>query len=225
LTLVLPAREGAALSDLVRAGLPTVALRAPAHPVARALLAAAGRPLAAPSANPSGRVSPTTADHVLAGLGGRIDAVLDGGPCPVGVESTILALDPAPRLLRAGGLPVEALEAALGERIRSDTDPTRIRAPGQMASHYAPRGRVRLNATGPEPGEAMLGFGPVPGDLTLSSAGDLAEAAANLFGHLHRLDELGATQIAVAPIPDKGLGRAINDRLRRAAAPREDGAA
>lgn len=221
LTLVLPLREGAGLSPLVTAGLSTVALRAPAHPVARALLAATGRPLAAPSANPSGRVSPTTADHVLGGLTGRIDAVLDGGACPVGLESTILALGPGgPRLLRAGGLPVEALEAALGERVPFDSDPARVAAPGQMASHYAPRGRLRLEATAPEPGELMLGFGAVPGEITLSAAGDLREAAANLFGALHRLDAMGAERIAVAPIPDRGLGRAINDRLRRAAAPR-----
>ncbi|HVG49634.1 MAG TPA: L-threonylcarbamoyladenylate synthase [Rubellimicrobium sp.] len=220
LTLVLRAREGAGLSPLVMAGLPTVALRAPAHPLARALLREVGRPLAAPSANPSGRVSPTTADHVLAGLGGRIDAVLDGGACAVGVESTILALDGGPRLLRAGGLPVEALEAALGERIAVDTSPGQVAAPGQMASHYAPRGRVRLDALAPEPGEVMLGFGAVPGRLTLSASGDLQEAAANLFGCLHALDAMGAERIAVAPVPAKGLGRAINDRLRRAAAPR-----
>ncbi|EYD76886.1 YrdC/Sua5 family protein, required for threonylcarbamoyladenosine (t(6)A) formation in tRNA [Rubellimicrobium mesophilum DSM 19309] len=220
LTLVLTAREGTGLSPLVQAGLPTVALRAPAHPLARELLREAGRPLAAPSANPSGRVSPTTADHVLAGLAGRIDAVLDGGACPVGVESTILALDGPPRLLRAGGLPVEALEAALGERIGVDTSPERVAAPGQMASHYAPRGSMRLNVREPEPGEVMLGFGDVPGQLTLSATGDLQEAAANLFGCLHALDAMGAERIAVAPVPDRGLGRAINDRLRRAAAPR-----
>lgn len=221
LTLVLPLRADAPLSPLVTAGLSTVALRTPAHPVARALLAAVGRPLAAPSANPSGRVSPTTAGHVLAGLSGRIDAVLDGGSCPVGLESTILALDGGgPRLLRAGGLPVEALEEALGEPLARDTDPIRVAAPGQIASHYAPRGRLRLNALAPEPGETMLGFGDVPGDLTLSASGDLREAAANLFGCLHALDAWGAERIAVAPVPDRGLGRAINDRLRRAAAPR-----
>lgn len=221
LTLVLPLREGAPLSPLVTAGLPSVALRAPAHPLARALLEAAGRPLAAPSANPSGRVSPTTAGHVLAGLAGRIDAVLDGGACAVGLESTILALGPGgPRLLRAGGLPVETLEAALGERLALDTDPARIVAPGQMASHYAPRGRLRLNARAAEPGEVMLGFGEVAGELTLSASGDLQEAAASLFAALHRLDAMGAERIAVAPVPERGLGRAINDRLRRAAASR-----
>jgi L-threonylcarbamoyladenylate synthase len=221
LTLVLPLRAGAPVAALVTAGLSTVAVRAPAHPLARALLQALGEALAAPSANPSGRVSPTTADHVLAALGDRIDAVLDGGPSEVGVESTILALRPEPRLLRAGGLPVEALEAALGRRVAlAAPGPTRPEAPGQLASHYAPRGRVRLGATAAEPGEVLLGFGPVAGDLTLSASGDLREAAANLFGRLHELDARGAERIAVAPVPDTGLGRAINDRLRRAAAPR-----
>lgn len=220
LTLVLPLRDGAPVASLATAGRPTVALRAPAHPLARALLAEVGAPLAAPSANPSGRVSPTTADHVLAGLGSQVDAVLDGGACPVGVESTILALDPVPRLLRAGGLPVEALEEALGRPVARGADPARPEAPGQLASHYAPRGRVRLNATQAEPGEILLGFGPVAGDLSLSPSGDLREAAACLFARLHELDARGAERIAVAPIPDHGLGCAINDRLRRAAAPR-----
>lgn len=226
LTLVLPLREGAGVSALVTAGLPSVALRAPAHPLARALLRELGAPLAAPSANPSGRVSPTTAAHVLAGLGGRIDAVLDGGPCPVGVESTILSLTGEPVLLREGGLPAEAIEAALGRplaRPRGGDGP--VTAPGQLASHYAPRGRLRLEATAADPGEVMLGFGAVAGDLTLSASGDLTEAAANLFGRLHELDAMGAERIAVAPVPERGLGRAINDRLRRAAAPRHEGIA
>jgi L-threonylcarbamoyladenylate synthase len=221
LTLVLPLREGAGLSPLVTAGLSTVAIRVPHHPVARALLAATGRPLAAPSANPSGRVSPTKAEHVLAGLGGRIDAVLDGGTCPVGLESTILGFSAGgPRILRVGGVAVEVLTEALGQEVVPDTDPAQVVAPGQMASHYAPRGQLRLGAIAPEPGEAMLGFGDVPGDLSLSPSGDLTEAAAHLFEALHRLDALQAERIAVAPIPDVGLGRAINDRLRRAAAPR-----
>lgn len=221
LALVLPLRAGAPVADLVTAGLPTVALRAPAHPLAQALIAEAG-PLAAPSANPSGRVSPTAPSHVLAGLGGRIEAVLDGGPCPVGVESTIVAPDGADgmRLLRAGGLPAETIEAVLGRPLIADTDPARIVAPGQMESHYAPRGRLRLGAMAAEPGEILLGFGAVGGDLSLSPSGDLREAAANLFAALHRLDAEGAERIAVAPVPDHGLGRAINDRLRRAAAPR-----
>jgi len=221
LTLVLPLRPGAGISALVTAGLPTLALRVPAHPVAQALLTAFGGPVAAPSANPSGRVSPTTADHVAAGLSGRVDAILDGGPCAVGVESTIIGLDgPAPVLLRAGGISAEAIESVLGTPLALLSDGGPVVAPGALASHYAPRGQMRLNATTALPGEVMLGFGPVAGDLTLSATGDLTEAAANLFASLHRLDAMGADRIAVAPIPDHGLGRAINDRLRRAAAPR-----
>jgi len=221
LTLVLPLRDGAGISALVTAGLPTVALRVPAHPVARRLLAAFGGPLAAPSANPSGRVSPTTADHVAAGLAGRIGGVVDGGACGVGVESTIIGLDGPATLLRAGGVPVEAVEAVLGVAPGTGGDAAVPSAPGQLASHYAPAGRLRLNATAAQPGEVMVGFGVVAGDLTLSARGDLTEAAANLFAVLHRLDAMGAQAIAVAPVPDIGLGRAINDRLQRAAAPRE----
>lgn len=222
LTLVLPLRPGSGISALVTAGLPTVALRVPAHPVARALLAAFGGPVAAPSANPSGRVSPTTAAHVLAGLGGRIDAVVDGGACGVGVESTIVGLDGPAALLRAGGVTAEAIAAVLGATPDAPppTPPDRPTAPGQLTSHYAPAGRVRLDAAAPRAGEVMVGFGAVPGELTLSAAGDLTEAAARLFAVLHRLDAMGAQAIAFAPVPDTGLGRAINDRLRRAAAPR-----
>ncbi|MEQ8901511.1 MAG: L-threonylcarbamoyladenylate synthase [Roseovarius sp.] len=221
LTLVLPLREGAGLSPLVTADLPTLAIRVPAHPVARALLAEFGGPVAAPSANPSGRISPTEADHVIAGLGGRIEAVVDGGVCPVGVESTILGLAGDPVLLRPGGVPVEALEAALGQPIARRAEGEALSAPGQMRSHYAPGAKVRLEAEATRPGEVMLGFGPVEADLNLSRAGDLTEAAANLFHHLHALDAMGAEGIAVSPIPETGLGRAINDRLRRAAAPKE----
>lgn len=221
LTLVLPLREGAGISGLVTAGLGTLAVRVPAHPVARGALSAFGGPVAAPSANPSGRISPTTAAHVLAGLEGRIEAVIDGGPCEVGVESSIVGLGGAPVLLRPGGVPAEALEAALGGPLARHEAGGALTAPGQMASHYAPGARVRLGAARAEPGELMLGFGPVAGDLTLSAAGDLREAAANLFHHLHALDAMGAAGIAVAPIPEVGLGRAINDRLRRAAAPRQ----
>jgi len=227
LTLVLPRRDGAGLSGLVSAGLPSVALRVPAGEVARALLVAFGGPVAAPSANPSGRISPTEAGHVVEGLGGRVAAVLDGGPCAVGVESTIVGLTgPVPVLLRPGGLPAEALEDCLGRPFaRPDPRPDRPEAPGQLAAHYAPRARVRLGATARAPGEVFLGFGPVPadgGDLNLSPSGDLHEAAASLFAHLHRLDALAGAggTIAVAPIPDHGLGRAINDRLQRAAAGR-----
>jgi L-threonylcarbamoyladenylate synthase len=229
LTLVLPRRGQSSLSELVTAGLPTVALRVPDHPLAGALLQAFGGPLAAPSANPSGSVSPTRHEHVIEGLGGRIAAVFGAGPTPVGVESTILSFDgEIPVLLRPGGLPVETIEAALGRAV--DTRAARhITAPGQLSSHYAPRARLRLEASGPGPDEVWLGFGPLgvlrPG-LNLSPGGDLVEAAANLFAHLRAADALaaqtGAARIAVAPVPRTGLGLAINDRLRRAAAPRPD---
>jgi len=221
LTLVVPLREPSPVSPLALAGGSHVALRVPDQPVAAALLRTAGRPLAAPSANPSGRISPTTAAHVLAGLGGRIDAILDGGPCAVGLESTVVSFADTPRLLRPGGLPLREIEAVLGGTLdvaRTDDAPL---SPGQLASHYAPNAAVRLEAEAPRPGEVFLGFGPgcEAAALNLSPSGDLVEAAANLFGHLHALDATGAS-IAVAPVPDRGLGRAINDRLRRAAAPR-----
>ena len=221
LTLVLPIRVNAGLSDLVTADLPSVAIRVPGHPVAQALLREFGGPLAAPSANPSGRVSPTRAEHVLAGLSGRIAAVVDGGPCAVGVESTILGLVGAPQLLRPGGVPAEALEALLGQALPVGGNSEMPNAPGQLASHYAPDAPLRLNALTPGPGEVMLGFGSVPGDLTLSASGDLVEAAAQLFHLLRAADALAQGRgIAVAPIPQTGLGRAINDRLARAASPR-----
>ena len=219
LTLVLPMRQ-AGLSPLVTADLTTVAIRVPAHPVAQALLRNFGGPLAAPSANPSGRVSPTRAAHVLAGLGGRIAAVLDGGACAVGVESTILGLGNGPELLRPGGVAVEALEALLGP-LTLGGSAEKPNAPGQLASHYAPSAAVRLEAVDRRPGEVRLGFGPGACDLNLSASGDLVEAAANLFHMLREADDLAAGRaIAVAPVPEVGLGRAINDRLRRAAAPR-----
>jgi len=227
LTLDAPIRAAAQIADLVTAGLPTLAVRVPAHPLARALLAAFGAPVAAPPANPSGPVSPTTATHVVEALDGRIAAVLDGGACPVGLESTIIGFDgDGPVLLRPGGLAVEAVETALGCPLAPDPGEA-ITAPGQLARHYAPGARLRLAARRPEPGEAWLDFGPESGDITgpalnLSPTGDLAEAAANLFAHLHALDAMlpGGGTIAVAPIPQHGLGRAINDRLARAAAPR-----
>ncbi len=222
LTLVLALRDGAAVSPLVTAGLTTVAVRVPEHPLARRLLQAFGGPVAAPSANPSGRVSPTRAEHVLEGLAGRIGAVLDGGPCAVGLESTIVLADPEPLLLRPGGLPVEALEAALGQPLGIGGDAGKPTSPGQLASHYAPTAGLRLDAVTAEPGEVMVGFGPVGGDLTLSASGDMVEAAAALFHALREADRRAGTggRIAFAPVPDRGLGRAINDRLRRAAAPR-----
>lgn len=225
LTLVLPLRPGAPVAPLVTAGLPSLAVRMPAHEVAQNLLAAFGGPVAAPSANRSGRISPTTAAHVMAGLSGRIEAVIGDGACAVGVESTIIGLGEAsgtPLLLRPGGLPAEAIEAALGRPLGRPGHAEPLSAPGQMASHYAPAAVVRLDADARRDGEVLLGFGPVACDLNLSPAGDLTEAAANLFAHLHALDALGKP-IAVSPIPETGLGRAINDRLRRAAAPREQG--
>lgn len=223
MTLVLPLRAESGISKLVTAGLDTVAVRVPDHPVGGALLKAFGAPVAAPSANPSGRISPTAAAHVMGGLAGRIAAVVDGGACEVGLESTIIGCAGAPVLMRAGGLPVEAVEACLGYPLQTEEDPHAPKSPGQLLSHYAPRGRVRLNVTLPEAGEILLGFGDVEGAaLNLSPSGDLTEAAASLFAALHRLDDEGAERIAVSPIPDHGLGRAINDRLRRAAAPRGD---
>ncbi|WP_036256019.1 L-threonylcarbamoyladenylate synthase [Methylocapsa acidiphila] len=224
LTLVLPLAPGASVSALARAGLDSVALRAPAHPVARALIAAVGRPLAAPSANRSGRVSPVSAAHVAQDLARRVDFILDGGPSPIGVESTIVScLDGGPRLLRPGGIATEAIEAALGLSL-AEAAPGKIVAPGALASHYAPRAKLRLDAIDLDAYEAGLDFGgrfrigPMIRDL--SPGGDLQEAAANLFAFLRELDALGASRIAVAPIPHHGLGEAINDRLARAAAPR-----
>ncbi|MEM9637044.1 MAG: L-threonylcarbamoyladenylate synthase [Pseudomonadota bacterium] len=222
LTLVLPLREGHGLSGLVTAGLSTLAVRVPAKTSAQALLKAFGGPVAAPSANLSGRISATTAQHVLDGLGPRIAAVLDDGPCTVGLESTIIGLGETPALLRAGGLPAEAIEAALGTGLAQATTPqdeSSVSAPGQLLSHYAPKAALRMNVTAPRPPEVFLGFGKMTCDENLSESGDLHEAAARLFDLLHKLDGTGRP-IAVAPVPMHGLGRAINDRLTRAAAPR-----
>ncbi|MCZ0813581.1 L-threonylcarbamoyladenylate synthase [Roseovarius sp. EGI FJ00037] len=226
LTLVLPLRAGSGLSPLVTADLATLAIRVPAHPVARDLLHAFGGPVAAPSANPSGRISPTSAQHVAEGLSGRIEAIMDGGICGVGVESTILGFRDGPDgaaqgvLLRPGGIAIEEIEAVLGAPVARPQAGGAISAPGQLESHYAPGASVRLNASARREGELLLGFGPVECDLNLSETGDLREAAANLFHHLHALDARGAAVIAVSPIPETGLGVAINDRLSRAAAPR-----
>lgn len=222
LTLVLPLRDAAGISPLVTAGLSAVAVRVPAHPLAQRLLRAFGGPVAAPSANPSGRVSPTRARHVLDGLSGRIAAVLDGGPCAVGLESTIVLADPEPVLLRPGGVSVEALETVLREPLAIGGDAGKPTSPGQLVSHYAPMAGVRLDAVNAQPGEVLVGFGPVKGALTLSDSGDLIEAAASLFHILREADQLAGPcgYIAFAPVPEVGLGRAINDRLRRAAAPR-----
>ena len=224
LTLVLPRRDASPLALLVSAGLDTAALRAPAHPAARALLVAAGVPIAAPSANRSGAVSPTTAQHVAEELDGRVDLILDAGPCPVGLESTIIGFrDFRPVLLRAGAVARETIEKLAGPLIESDG--AIVEAPGMMASHYAPRARLRLNATEARADEALLAFGPhAPAGArttcNLSESGDLIEAAANLFAMLRALDKSGASTIAVMPVPEHGLGEAINDRLARAAAPR-----
>ena len=211
LTLVLPVRRGAKVAKIVRAGLPTLAVRCPAHPVMQALVAGAG-PLAAPSANASGRLSPTTAAHVLESLGGVIPLILDGGPCEAGLESTIVGVDgDIVTLLRAGAIAVERL----GVPVQAAGDG--ITAPGQLAGHYAPRQPLRLDARTAAMGEFHIGFGVVRGDLTLSLSGNVEEAAARLFAVLHEAQASGRAAIAVAPIPDTGLGVAINDRLRRAA--------
>ncbi len=230
LTLVLPRRRDSALSLLVSAGLDTVALRSPNHALARQLLKAADRPLAAPSANRSGSISPTTADHVRQSLGDRVDFVLDGGPCPVGVESTIVKVDGARALLlRPGGVARAAIEDVIGANLENPPQAEKPQAPGMLASHYAPTVGVRLNAETAEDGEAFLGFGAVMDEAAaaarnLSQSGDISEAAANLFAMLRALDrecqERGLAAIAVAPVPADGLGEAINDRLKRAAAPR-----
>ena len=219
LTLVLPLKPGAGISPLVNAGQSTVAIRVPHGQTARALLHAFGGPVAAPSANPSGRISPTSAGHVLSGLDGRIAAVLDGGDTPGGVESTILGLDDAgPVVLREG---LFAISDDLPRATAAKGAVKDVTAPGQLQSHYAPLGTLRLNAQSAMPGEWMLGFGDVGGDRSLSETANLQEAAAQLFALLHEADVLSVARIAVAPIPDMGLGRAINDRLRRAAAPRD----
>lgn len=226
LTLVVPLAEGSPVVPAATAGLRTVALRVPAHPVATALLRGAGLPVVAPSANPSGRLSPTTAWHVAGELGGAVALVLDGGPCPVGVESTVVDLgEPGiVRLLRPGGLPRERLEALVGPMEGMEPG-DRPRSPGQLKSHYAPRLPVRLDAVGVAPDEALLAFGPdapagALATANLSPAGDLDEAARNLFAMLRELDRSGAARIAVMPVPGGGSGEAIRDRLRRAAAPR-----
>jgi L-threonylcarbamoyladenylate synthase len=234
LTLVLPKTTDCPVADLATAGLETVAIRVPAHPVALAILRAFGRAVVAPSANLSGHVSPTTAAHVESDLAGRIDLIVDGGPVEVGVESTIVGCFGEPMLLRPGGLSREDIERVLGRRLRqppedADSDTGLPLAPGMLASHYAPRTSVRLNAKSITPGEALLAFGPdavagvdaAAAVMNLSARGDLDEAAANLFGYLRALDARGARAIAVMPVPHHGLGEAINDRLRRAAVERE----
>ena len=221
LTLVLPRQAGCKVSLLASAGLASIALRVPRHAVAQELLRALGRPIVAPSANLSGRISPTTAQHVRDGLGVKVDLILDGGPCAVGLESTIVSfLDGSPRLLRSGGLGREVIEEALGRKLEGAMSGP-LHSPGQLESHYAPAAAIRMNATDFRKGEARLGFGAFDAPLNLSRKGDVVEAAANLFAMLHQLDAGHPKVIAVAAIPMQGLGEAINDRLRRAAAPRE----
>ena len=235
LTLVLPKLRGCPVGQLATSGLDTIAVRVPSHPVARDILAAFGKPVVAPSANRSGRVSPTSAKHVQADLAGRIDLIIDGGASPLGLESTILACGGRTVLLRPGAIPRGTIESFLGHDIAVATIGTdaadgggRPVAPGMLTSHYAPRAHLRMNATTVAPGEALLAFGaPLPQDagnarmtLNLSAGGELVEAAANLFSHLRELDGAGVDSIAVMPIPGEGLGEAINDRLRHAAAPR-----
>ncbi len=227
LTLVLPRRADTQISYLCSAGLDTLAVRVPGHSVAQDLLAALDRPLAAPSANASGGVSPTTAAHVADSLDGRVDLILDGGPCAVGLESSVLDLTGGrPLLLRPGGIPKEELEGTLGSIEEDSSQEDAPRSPGRLASHYAPGQPLRLEAREVNPDEALLAFGPAPPagartTLNLSQNGDIVEAAANLFAMLHALDDPRHAAIAVMPIPERGLGAAINDRLRRAAAPRE----
>jgi L-threonylcarbamoyladenylate synthase len=234
LTLVLPKADNCVVADLATAGLDTVAVRIPSHPVARDILREFGGPVVAPSANLSGHVSPTTAAHVEADLAGRIDLIIDGGPVDVGVESTIVGCFAQPMLLRPGGVPREAIERVLGSALAQPPEDdageaSQPLAPGMLASHYAPRTRVRLNADHVEPGEALLAFGlhrlhgadHAVSIMNLSANSDLDEAAANLFGYLRALDARGARAIAVMPIPDEALGEAINDRLRRAAVERD----
>jgi L-threonylcarbamoyladenylate synthase len=233
LTVVLPKASGCPVAELATAGLDTIAVRVPNHAVAQKILCAFAKPVVAPSANRSGHVSPTTAAHVLADLGDRIELIIDAGPTPVGVESTIIACLDRPTLLRPGGVPRGVIERTLGRPLAdppSGLAPAEDMplAPGRLASHYAPRTPLRLNARHVEAGEALLGFGPVPAPgaaraacvRNLSERSDLIEAAANLFSHLRALDGAGASAIAVMPIPQEGLGEAINDRLARAAAPR-----
>ena len=208
LTLVVPLREGAPIASLVTAGLPTIGLRVPAHPAMQALLAATARPLAAPSANASGAISPTRAEHVLKSLDGRIPLIVDAGLTERGLESTIVAATGGPlRLLRRGPIEIDAME----------TTGTSVEAPGQLASHYAPSKPLRLNAESAADDEFLIGFGPIAGDATLSASADLTEAALKLFDLLHQADASDRRSIAVARVTDEGLGAAINDRLRRAA--------
>ena len=224
LSLVVPRRCRLPRLASGESGHDSIAIRVPSHPMALDLLRATGRPVVAPSANPSGKISPTTADHVRRHLKDKVAMVLDGGRCKVGVESSVVSfLEDGPKLLRQGGVPRAEIEKVLGHPIAVESHSARPHAPGQLMSHYAPHAELRLNADKPREGEAYLGFGPLHahGPFTLSAKGDLVEAAANLFRLLHEIDATGVARIAVAPVPHHGLGEAINDRLLRAAAPRD----
>lgn len=215
LTLVLPIAQNTVVCELARAGLDTIAVRAPAHPLARAVLQGFGGPVVAPSANRSGRPSPTNYADAMEETGDKVAAALDGGPCEVGLESTVVALLDEPRLLRPGSVTRAQIEAVIGPLAEAEADAKR--SPGRLARHYSPKAPVRLNAAGAEPGEAYLAFGPGEHRWNLSPSGDLREAAARLFAYLRDADRTAPTAIAVAPIPQDGLGEAINDRLKRAA--------
>jgi L-threonylcarbamoyladenylate synthase len=219
LTLVVPRTDDCAVPLLASAGLDTIALRIPSHDMALSLLQEFGGPVVAPSANPSGYISPTTAQHVRDGLGAKVDCILDGGTCSVGVESTVVrVLGADVYLLRAGGIAREQIESVIGRKLKMIEAASAFHSPGQMESHYAPRARLRLNAVEPVAGETHIGFGAVAsGPYSLSQTGDVVEAAANLYRLLHEVDALGGDRIAVAPVPMEGLGEAVNDRLRRAA--------
>ena len=218
LTLVVPRQPNCPVSLLASAGLSSLALRVPAHPIALQLLRAVGRPVVAPSANPSGRISPTNAEHVRLTL--NVEMILDGGPCSVGLESTVVSFLDRPTLLRPGGLPREVIEAALGYALSDPGPGTALHSPGQLESHYAPSAPMRLNASHADAGEIHLAFGQSDSHYNLSARGDLTEAAANLFRLMREIDALNPLRIAVSPVPSSGLGEAINDRLKRAAAPR-----
>ena len=220
LTMVLPLLPSNQISSLALAGLQTVAVRMPDHSVAQSILQLANTPIAAPSANPSGAVSATKAEHVISRLNGKIEGIISGYSSKIGLESTIISFLPEPSILRFGAIDETDISEILGLDFKKIAKDAKISAPGQLSSHYAPKGSIRLNSKVFKKGEVSLGFGEILCDLNLSQKGDLTEAAANLFDYLHRLDEMGAEKIAVSPIPEEGLGIAINDRLRRAAAPK-----
>ena len=220
LTMVLPLLPNNQISSLALAGLQTVAVRMPDHSVAQSILQLANTPIAAPSANPSGAVSATKAEHVLSRLNGKIEGIISGYSSKIGLESTIISFLPEPSILRFGAIDETDISELLGLDLKKKRKDEKISAPGQLSSHYAPKGSIRLNSKVFKKNEVSLGFGEILCDLNLSREANLAEAAANLFDYLHRLDEMGAEKIAVSPIPEEGIGIAINDRLRRAAAPK-----